>query len=124
MNTAIKTAMIGIAACAFAAPAFAYTLNGIVPPSPKPILIRPHNPGTHTRFLFRFYAPASTATLDFCIGPGSNPCASATSIDVKVFPTQQQLLFEDVSVFAHNILVVKQNTNKPVPYVVTVEYAN
>jgi hypothetical protein len=129
MKTAIKTMMIGVAACAFAAPAFAYTINGVIPPAapPKPVVIHLHQPiPPNGKFLFRFFAPKVNAgvaySLDFCIGPAFNPCGLPTSTDVTVPAGQQRLLTIDTSVFAHNILVVGQGTKKPVPYSVTVEY--
>jgi hypothetical protein len=128
MKSAIKTTMIGVAACAFAAPAFAYTIGGVIPPSAptKPVVIHLHQPIPPGKILFRFYAPKVNAgtpySLDFCIGPSFNPCGLPTSTDVTVPAGQQRLLIVDVNVFAHNILVVEQGTKKPVPYSVTVEY--
>ena len=44
MNTPIKAVMAAIVACAFTAPAFAYTINGTIPPGRAPVVIHLHRP--------------------------------------------------------------------------------
>jgi hypothetical protein len=126
MKLAIKAIVATAALCAFAAPAFAYTINGVIPPSapPKPVVVHLRQPIPPGKILFRFYAPPAAVpyALDFCIGPSFNPCGFSTSTDVIVPAIEQRLLIIDANVFAHNILVVKQGTRKPVPYSVTVEF--
>jgi hypothetical protein len=128
MKLAIKAIVATAGLCAFAAPAFAYTISGVIPPSapPKPVVVHLHQPIPPGKILFRFYAPKVNAgvpyAVDFCIGPTFNPCGLATSTDVTVPAGQQRLLIVDTNVFAHNILVAGQGTKKPVPYVITVEY--
>jgi hypothetical protein len=44
VKTALKTMMIGVAACAFAGPASAYTLSGTVPTNNQPAVINLQKP--------------------------------------------------------------------------------
>jgi hypothetical protein len=125
MKFAIKILVAAAAACAFAAPASAYTLAGVIPPSspPKPVTLNLHQPIPKGLILFIFYAPPVNAgvayAIDFCIGPAFNPCGLPTSTVVTVPKGQSRHLIVDSSVFAH-IFVAGQGTFKPVPYVVNV----
>ena len=127
MKTAIKAIVAAAALCAFAAPASAYTLAGVIPPSspPKPVTLHLHQPIPKGLILFIFYAPPVNAgvayAIDFCIGPAFNPCGLPTSTVVTVPRGQTRILVVESNIFAHNIFVASQGTKKPVPYVVNVK---
>ena len=86
MKTAIKTMMLGIAACAFAAPAFAYTLSGTIPPHapPKSVVLHPHMPLPPLVRLTMSAPPVNAGVsyaLTYCIGPAANPMRLARRLD-------------------------------------------
>src|ERR1700685_3224078 len=79
MKLAIKAALAAAAGCAFAAPAFAYTLTGTVPAGTTIVLhLQPYPlPGLAK---FTMSAPAVNAgvayALDYCTAPaGAAPCS-------------------------------------------------
>ena len=127
MKLAIKAVIAAAALCAFAGPAAAYTLAGVIPPSspPKPVVLHLHQPIPKGLILFIFYAPPVNAgvnyAIDFCIGPSFNPCGLPTSTVVSVPRGQSRHLIVDSAIFAHDVFVAGQGTKKPVPYVVNVK---
>lgn len=132
MNNATKTFSIiavGLVLLAILAQeAFAaITLSGMVPVSKAGIVILQANKmsATTDTLKFKFSAPAFNAgvaySLDFCIGPASNPCGSPTSYLVVVPDGQEQLAVVPASIFTGNVLTVSQGTKVPVPFAVTIE---
>lgn len=107
--------MAAIVACAFTAPALAYTINGT-------ILHRPLQPSL---MRFKFSAPPKNAgvpyALDFCIGPAANPCGLPSSHVINVPEGQERFADFDSALFRTNILVVGQGTRVAVPFSVEVE---
>lgn len=80
MKTAIKTMMIGVAACAFAAPAFAYTISGTIPANGK-VVVQLQKPIPHRAIMLTLFGPPGpplgpgvTYPISFCIGLAANPC--------------------------------------------------
>jgi hypothetical protein len=123
----IATAVVFTASTLFVQQAFAYiTLNGMVPVSSTGlVIIQAHGLGgtTSDALKFKFSAPAINAAyaLNFCIGPATNPCGSATSYVVNVPGGQERLAVVPASIFANNVLLVSQGTSRPVPFAVTIE---
>jgi hypothetical protein len=106
-------------------PAFAQiTLKGTIPSSAKPlVIIQPNNESKTSGVIkFKFSAPTAGAyTMNFCIGPASNPCGTSSDYVVTVPGGQERLAVVDASVFANNELVVSQGTSEALPYSVTIE---
>jgi hypothetical protein len=125
MNTLIKAVMAAIVACAFTAPAFAYTINGTIPPGRAPVVIHLHRPLQPSLMRFKFSAPPKNAgvpyALDFCIGPAANPCGLPSSHVINVPEGQERFADFDSALFRTNILVVGQGTRVAVPFSVEVE---
>ena len=79
------------------------------------------------KFKFRAPTPASVTgvpyTVGFCVGPATNPCGGATSIDVRVDgggPGMFALI--DASAFAGgNVLAVVNPTSTPIKFEVDLE---
>jgi len=109
--------------------AFGYiTLNGMVPVGRAGLVIlQAHklDASPSDTLKFKFSAPAFNAgvayTLNFCIGPASNPCGLPTSYVVTVPGGEERLAAVPASVFKDNVLIVGQGTNRPVPFAVTIE---
>jgi hypothetical protein len=126
MRTSIKALMLGIAACALASPASAYTINGVIPAGTTPVVINLRQPIRPGLLRFRFYAPPKNAgvpyAIDFCIGPAFNPCGlpAPTSHVINVPKGQVRSANFDSGIFATNVFVVGQGTRVPVPYSVQV----
>jgi hypothetical protein len=69
-----------------------------------------------------FYAPPVNAhAIDFCIGPGANPCGLPTDYTVEVPAGQTGTGVVNSGLLRTHIFVVGQGTRVPVPYSVTVE---
>jgi len=105
----------------------AITLSGKVPLGSAGLVILQANKmsATTDTLKFKFSAPAFNAgvpyTLNFCIGPASNPCGLATSYVVVVPVGHEQLAVVPASIFTDNVLTVSQGTKVPVPFAVTIE---
>jgi hypothetical protein len=125
MKTMIKAMMIGVAACALAAPAFAYTIIGTIPPG-HTVVIPLHRPIKPGFMKLSLTAPPKNAgtpyALDFCIGPAANPCGLLTDRDFSVSKGQTRIEAVDAAVFRTNVFVVVQGTRIALPYVVKVDY--
>ena len=126
MKIAIKSTMIGVAACAFAAPAFAYTISGTIPPGHRPVVIPLHRPIKPGFMKLSLTAPPKNAgvpyALDFCIGPAANPCGLPTDRVFTVDKGQTRIESVDAAIFQTNVFVVGQGTRIALPYVVKVDY--
>ena len=126
MKTALKTIMIGVAACAFAAPAFAYTLSGVIPPHapPKSVVLHPHMPLPPLVRLTMSAPPVNAGVsyaLTYCIGPAANPCGLPGEWTVEVPAGQTVVRTVPASLFTHKVFVVGQGTKKAVPYKVQID---
>jgi hypothetical protein len=106
------------------------TLTGTIPVGGKPVVILEPNPQIGSGccpLKFKFSAPLPNAkapvpyTLNFCIGPASNPCGLPTDFVVVVPGGEERLAVVDASIFKNNVLVVGQGTNVPIPFSVTME---
>jgi hypothetical protein len=100
------------------------TLNGTIPASSSPLVIIEANgeggPGGILKF--KFSAPQAGAyTMNFCIGPASNPCGTSTDYVVTVPGGQERLAVIEAGVFRKSILVVSQGTSSDLPFAVTIE---
>jgi hypothetical protein len=125
MKTPIKAMMVGAAACALSAQAFAYTINGVIPPGTTPVVINLQKPIRPGLMKFRFYAPPKNAgvpyALDFCIGLSVNPCGLPGSHVVNVPKGQVRSAAFPSATFATDVLVVGQGTKVPVPFSVQIK---
>jgi hypothetical protein len=100
------------------------TLNGTVPPSHTPLVIIQANGenGPGGLLKFKFSAPQAGAySMNFCIGPESNPCGTSSDYVVVVPAGQERLAVVDAGVFKTNVLVVGQGTADALPFSVTIE---
>ncbi len=98
-------------------------LTGTVPAGGELVLIEENKPPKATGVLrLKFSAPtAGNYSLNFCIGPRSNPCGLPTSRVVTVPGGEERLEEVNASVFKDNVLTVGQGTNTPLPYSMTIE---
>jgi hypothetical protein len=140
METAIKTMVIGVAACAcaFAAPAFAYTLTGTIPgvirgQQPKHVAINLQKPPSSAAYLkLTLSSPLVNAgvgySVDFCVAPASapvtHPCSTPANVGsgFLVVPGQQAIVFVHPNVYPNNVIWVGQGTFVAVPYSLEVDY--
>jgi hypothetical protein len=125
MKALLKTTLAGAAACAFAAPAFAYTINGTIPPHepPEPVTIALHQPISPGILKLTFTAPPVNAgvryVITFCIGPASHPCL----LPLSILEGQQAVVPVDANLFTtdHYVISVGQGTRVAVPYTLEVD---
>jgi hypothetical protein len=137
MNTAIKTMMLGIAACAFAAPAFAYTLTGTIPgvirgQQPKAVAINLQKPPGGGYLKLTLSSPLVNAgvpySVGFCVAPPSapvtHPCSTPTDrgSGFLVVPGQQAIVFVSTNIYPNSVVWVEQGTFVAVPYSLEVDY--
>jgi hypothetical protein len=124
MKVVIKLMIAGAAVCALAAPAFAYTLSGVLAPGQKNRVLTLRKP-IPAFVKLTMTAPPVNAGVDyaigFCIGPRSNPCGLPDDWTVDVPKGQTVVRVVPGSIFTNKIFVVGQGTAKPVPYRVDVE---
>jgi hypothetical protein len=124
MKVVIKALLVGVLASAFAAPVFAYTISGVIPPGTRPVRINLRRPVFPGPLRFTFTAPRRNAgvayALNFCVGVAANPCGLPTSRVTVVPMGQSRTATYSSSLFASNILVVSQGTRVAVPYTVRV----
>jgi hypothetical protein len=100
------------------------TLNGTIPSSRSPLVIIQANgeKGPGGILKFKFSAPQAGAyTMNFCIGPASNPCGTLSDFVVTVPGGEERLAIVEAGVFRNNVLVVSQGTSEVLPFAVTVE---
>jgi hypothetical protein len=124
MKTAIKTMMIGVAACAFAAPAFAYTLTGTVPPNGKPVVIQLQKPIPHNVIMLTLNGPPGpppgpgvTYPMTFCISSAANPCPLPILV-----PQGLKMIASFLSgSLVGNTITISQVSKVAVPYTLEVE---
>jgi hypothetical protein len=125
MKSLLKTTLFGAAACALAAPAFAYTINGTIPPHapPQPVTIALHQPIGPGILKLTFTAPPVNAgvryVISFCIGPAAHPCV----LPLSVLEGQQAVVPVDANLFTveHDVISVGQGTKVAVPYTLEVD---
>jgi len=122
MKTAIKTMMIGVAVCVFAAPASAYTLTGTVLPNDKATVInlqKPIAPGfVKLRITLPQASSAGTGYLtDFCLGPTTTAC----KLPIQIPGGQQIVVIYSSATLSKNKVTLRQATITAVPYVVEVD---
>lgn len=122
MKTLIKTTLAGAAACALAAPAFAYTLNGSIDHGPAQIHLQQPIPKTGyvklTVTIPNVKISGIPYSVGFCVGPTSNCFQISPSI-----PGGQQItvIYDAATLAAYGIWLDK-GTAAPVPYTVNVDY--
>jgi hypothetical protein len=100
------------------------TLNGTIPSSSTPlVIIQPNGEkGPGGILKFKFSAPEAGAyTMNFCIGPPSNPCGTASDYVVTVPGGEERLAIVEAGIFRTSVLVVSQGTSVALPFSVTVE---
>jgi hypothetical protein len=126
MKTPIKAMLVGVGACALAAPALAYTISGTIPAGARSVAIKLHRPIPPGFVKLTLNAPPKNAgvayALDFCIGPAANPCGLPTDRVVNVPEGQTRVEVVPSAIFSGNVFVVGQGTRVPVPYSVQVDY--
>ncbi|HXQ14364.1 MAG TPA: hypothetical protein VN814_07060 [Caulobacteraceae bacterium] len=124
MKTHAKALLVGVLASALSAPAFAYTINGVIPPGATPVVIHLPRPSRPILLRFTFIAPRKNAgvryALNFCVGLAANPCGQPTSRVINVPEGQSRNTTFDSNIFNTRILVVGQGTRVAVPYSVRV----
>jgi hypothetical protein len=102
------------------------TLNGTHPGGITPVVILQAHGQTSATGVVKLLFAAPTAgaySMNFCVGPASNPCgfAAPTSYVVSVPGGQQRLAVISAAQLASNVLVVSQGTASAKPYTVTIE---
>src|ERR1700684_3773652 len=128
MKTAIKTMMLGVAACAFAAPAFAYTINGTIPGNASNWtavhLQPPPSPNGYVK-LTLFAPPANVGIgydISFCVSPASapasRPCPPTTVAEPVLVPGQQTIVFVNANRFPSFVIWLGTGLRVAVPYTV------
>jgi hypothetical protein len=125
MNAFLKSTLLGAAVWSLAGPAFAYTINGTIPPHapPEPITIALHQPISPGILKLTFTAPPVNAgvryVITFCIGPARNPCL----LPLSVLEGQQAVVPVDANLFTaeHYVISVAQGTRVAVPYTLEVD---
>ena len=125
MKALIKTTLVGATTFALAAPAFAYTINGTIPPHapPEPVTIALHQPIGPGILKLTFTAPPVNAgvryVISFCIGPAVHPCL----LPLSVLEGQQAVVPVDANLFTaeHYVISVAQGTKVAVPYTLEVD---
>jgi hypothetical protein len=121
MKIATKAMMAGIAACTFAAPAFAYTINGTVPPygqwtsvklqpPPKPAILK-------LTFSPTIVNPSFAFSINFCISPSPRSCQAMMIVP----PGQQAILPLYSSNFPTNSIWLQNGTHTALPYTLDVD---
>ena len=117
-------AVVGILAVQIQ-PAYAtITLNGTIPSSSRPLVIIQQNNQTGATGVikFKFSAPKEGLySMNFCIGPASNPCGLETDYVVTVPGGQSALAIVDAKIFGENVLVVSQGTSEALPFTVEID---
>jgi hypothetical protein len=134
MKTALKTMMIGVAACAFAAPAFAYTLTGTIPafstptkpPNTGAVLVNLQKPIATEYVKLTITAPQALSlgigyTVRVCVGPNLNSCPLAVAVPPG---GRQVVLYYLATDFKYYGIWLGQGTAAAVPYIIDVEYTN
>jgi hypothetical protein len=100
------------------------TMKGTIPPGGTPVVIIQANgesgPGGVLKFLFSAPSPGAYS-LNFCIGPASNPCGLQSSYVVVVPAGEEKLAVVEAGIFKNNILVVSQGTSVALPFTVVIE---
>jgi hypothetical protein len=119
MKALIEIAITGLAACASATSAFAYTINGKAPSGNKSATVKLHNPIKPGFMQFTF---SGAGALDFCIGPAVNPCGSYTSRVVSVPAGQTRTEVFPSTFVSENVIVARQSTGARVPFKLDVGY--
>lgn len=125
MKTAIATvAAIGL--CAFASPAFAYTLNGTMPAVPGIAQIHLQQPIPKDSYVKLTLTVPKALSLGipyevyFCVGPTSNCLQAGIS---QAFPGGQQIIaIYESGTLATNGIWLSQPTRASVSYTLEVDY--
>jgi hypothetical protein len=131
MKTAIKTIMIGVAACAFAAPAFAYTINGTIPGNTRNMtaihLQKPPSPNGYLKLTLS--APDTNVgvgySVAFCISPASSPASHpcpSNGPGLLVVPGQPTIVFVYANIYPSYVVWVGTGLRAAVPYILDVDY--
>jgi hypothetical protein len=134
MRTAIKAMMLGVAACTFAAPAFAYTINGTIPGHTRNMtaihLQKPPSPNGYLKLTLS--APDTNVgvgySVAFCIAlksmPASNPCPATSSTEdgLLVVPGQPTIVFIYAKSYPNYVVWVGTGLTASVPYTLDVDY--
>src|SRR5277367_2273813 len=95
------------------------TLNGTIPSGSTPMVVIEANgeSGPGGILKFKFSAPKAGAYgMNFCIGPASNPCGTASDYVVTVPGGQERLAVIEAGVFRNSVLVVSQGTSESLPF--------
>jgi len=133
MKTAIKTMMVGVVACAFAAPAFAYTLTGtILGDTRNWTAIHLQKPPGNGYLKLTLSAPPANVgvgySVGFCINlaslPASDPCPfQSTGADpLLVVPGQPTTVFVLSNIYPDYVVWVKTGLRAAVPYTLDVDF--
>jgi len=124
MKIAIKSMMIGIAACAFAAPAFAYTINGTIPPNGKVVIQLQKPIPQHTLIMLTLIGPPGpppgpgvSFPMTLCIGSAANPCP------LPIYAPQGLKMIATFAggTLAGNKITISQASKVAVPYTLDVD---
>lgn len=131
MKTAIKTMMVGVAACAFAAPTFAYTLTGTIPGNTRNMTaIHLQKPPGNGYLKLTLSAPPANVGVGYSVGfcvslaslPASNPCALNTQSGFLVVPGQPTTVFINTNAYPSYVVWVGTGLRAAVPYTLDVEF--
>jgi hypothetical protein len=87
------------------------------------VILQAHKQSGATDTLkFKFSAPTPGAyALAFCIGPATTPCGTTTSYVVHVPGGEERLAVIPAAALTDSVLTVRQGTNQPLPFAVTME---
>jgi hypothetical protein len=129
MKIAIKATMLSVAACAFAAPAFAYTINGTIPANSLVAIHFQQPPSSKGYLKLTVSSPPVNAgvpyAVSFCVNYASapHPCSSTTKgAGSLIVPGQQAIVFVPASIYPKEVIWIGQGTAVAVPYIVDVDY--
>jgi len=132
MKVLVKTMLVGLAACAFAAPASAYTLSGTIPGNTRNMTAihfqKPPSTGGYLKLTLS--APPANVGVGYSVGycisraaaPASQPCSSPNMAGLVVVPGQQTIVFVGASVYPNFVLWLGTGLRAAVPYTVDVDY--
>ena len=125
MSTAIKAMLVGVAMCALAAPAHAYTINGTTPRGGGSVTIELHKPiGPGILQLMLTSPPVNAGTpyvVGFCIGRVANPCNDG--LGMSLLPGHSAVVPVDAGLFTTSgyAITVGAGTAVPIPYSLEVD---
>jgi hypothetical protein len=132
MKLAIKAIVATAALCAFAAPAFAYTISGTIPGNSRNMTaVHFQKPPSTAEYLkLTLSAPPANVGVGYSVGycisrasaPASQPCSSPNMAGLVIVPGQQTIVFVGANVYPSFVIWLGTGLRDAVPYTVDVDY--